>query len=128
YRAIGDTTYTALPMTKGSEGRYTVTLEAKDVPLNGFEYYLEATAGVRTVNSGSSTTPHSVTLIDDVAGPTYGGETPQDQSKVETPQPEISVLLNDPSGVDVDTVQLWVDGTEIKSPAATINRSQVKYA
>ena len=128
YRATGGTTYTALPMIKGSEGRYTVTLEAKDVPSNGFEYYIEAIAGTRTVTSGSSTTPHKVTLKADLVGPSFNGETPQDQSKVETPQPEISVLMNDPSGIDVDTVQLWVDGTEIKAPAAIINKSQVKYA
>ena len=45
YRAAGATEYTALPMVKGSEGRYTAALPAANVPQNGFEYYIEAKAG-----------------------------------------------------------------------------------
>ncbi|WML43963.1 OmpL47-type beta-barrel domain-containing protein [Neobacillus sp. PS3-40] len=127
YRATGKTDFTALPMVIGSEGRYTVTLDAANVPQNGFDYYIEAKAGAQTKQAGSSASPFSVTLIDDTLGPDFSGETPQDKSKIETPHPEISVLINDPSGVDAASVQLWLDGNELKAPDATISKTQVKY-
>ncbi|QCJ41632.1 Ig domain-containing protein group 2 domain-containing protein [Bacillus sp. S3] len=127
YRATGATEYTPLPMVKGSEGRYTVTLAAADVPQNGFEYYIEAKAGTQSKTAGTNETPYAVTLIDDTFGPTISGETPQDGTKVESPTPEISALIDDPSGVDEATVQLWLDGKELKAPAAVISKTQVKY-
>jgi DNA/RNA endonuclease YhcR with UshA esterase domain len=127
YRATGTTNYTALPMTKGSEGRYTVTLDAADVPQNGFEYYIEAKAGVQVESAGTSESPNSVTLIEDTFGPTINGEKPQADTRVESPTPEITALINDPSGVDETTVQMWLDGEELTAPNATINKTQVKY-
>ena len=87
YRATGATEYTALPMGKGSEGRYTVTLPAADVPQNGFEYYIEAKAGEQVKSVGTSSTPNTVTLIDDTVGPEITGETPQngDESRKSSP-------------------------------------------
>ncbi|MFJ7727984.1 CehA/McbA family metallohydrolase, partial [Neobacillus sp. NPDC097160] len=127
YRAIGATEFTALPMVKGSEGRYTVTLPTANVPQNGFEYYIEAKAGTQVQSAGTSAAPYVVKLIEDTFGPTISGETPQDGTKVESPTPEISSLIDDPSGVDETTVQLWLDGQELKAPAAVISKSQVKY-
>ena len=54
YRATGTAEYTALPMGKGSEGRYTVTLPAANVPQNGFDYYIEAKAGEQVQTAGTS--------------------------------------------------------------------------
>ncbi|MCM3729087.1 Ig-like domain-containing protein [Neobacillus cucumis] len=127
YRATGTTEYTALEMAKGSEGRYTATLEAANVPQNGFEYYIEAKAGTQVQTSGTSAAPHPVTLIEDTTGPEISGMTPQDTTKVENPTPEISALIDDASGVDATTVQLWLDGQELTAPAATISKTQVKY-
>ncbi|AZU60951.1 DUF4350 domain-containing protein [Neobacillus mesonae] len=127
YKAKGTSGYTALPMVKGSEGRYTVTLEAAKVPQNGFEYYIEAKAGTQSKTVGSENAPLSVSLIEDTQGPSFNGETPQDGTRVESPQPEISVLIDDPSGVDVTSVKMWLDDKEIKAPEAVISKSQVKY-
>ena len=115
YRATGATEYTALPMGKGSEGRYTVTLPAANVPQNGFEYYIEAKAGEQVQTAGTSAAPYAVTVIDDTVGPVISGETPQNDTKVESPRPEISALINDPSGVEEGTVQMWLDGTRASS-------------
>ncbi|WML46610.1 lamin tail domain-containing protein [Neobacillus sp. PS3-34] len=128
YRAKGTTAeYRALPMAKGSEGRYTATLEAANVPEDGFEYYIEAKAGTKTQAAGSSAAPFIVELIPDQEGPVINGETPQGGTKVESPHPEISALINDPSGVDEASVHFWFDGNELTAPAATINKNQVKY-
>lgn len=127
YRASGTTEYTALSMVKGSEGRYTVTLEAVNVPQNGFDYYIEAKAGEQVQAAGTSAAPYAVTVIEDKVGPEISGETPQNDTKVESPQPEISALINDPSGVDDKTVQMWMDNQELTAPAASISKTQVKY-
>ncbi|MEH7334313.1 DUF4350 domain-containing protein [Neobacillus drentensis] len=127
YRAKDSTEYTALPMVNGGDGRYTATLAAANVPQNGFEYYIEAKAGTQVQSAGTSASPYAVVLVEDKTGPSITGETPQSGDKVESPTPEISALLEDPSGVDETTVQLWLDGKELTAPAATISKTQVKY-
>ncbi|WP_088071672.1 DUF4350 domain-containing protein [Gottfriedia luciferensis] len=127
YREKGITNYSALPMTKGSDGHYAATLTAAKVPSSGFEYYIEAKAGSEVKTAGSSATPFSVKLIEDKEGPSINGETPQNGTKVESPQPEISALLDDPSGVDEKTIHFWFDGEELNGTNATINKGQVKY-
>jgi predicted extracellular nuclease len=127
YRVTGTTEYTALPMTAASEGRYTTILEAANVPQNGFEYYIEAKAGDKTQTSGTSATPHAVTLIEDTEGPRFFGETPVGGSKVESPRPEITIFMEDPSGIDETSLKAWFDGVELDSTNATINKTQVKF-
>ena len=46
--------------------------------------------------------------------------------RVESPRPEISVLMEDPSGVDETTVKVWFDGDE-RYTNATISKNQVKF-
>ncbi|MGG3467488.1 DUF4350 domain-containing protein [Neobacillus pocheonensis] len=127
YRAKDTTEYTALPMVNGGDGRYTATLAAANVPQSGFDYYIEAKAGAQVQSAGTSAAPYAVALVADEEGPAITGETPQSGDKVESPTPEISALLNDPSGVDDTTVQFWLDGKELTAPAATISKTQVKY-
>ncbi|WHY66375.1 lamin tail domain-containing protein [Neobacillus sp. SuZ13] len=127
YRATGTTDYTALPMAKGSEGRYTVTLEAANVPQDGFEYYIEAKAGIQVQSAGTKEAPFTVTLKEDTDAPTISGEKPQNETRVESPHPEITALINDPSGIEEGSVQMWLDGNELTAPAATISKTQVKY-
>ncbi|WP_066321125.1 DUF4350 domain-containing protein [Bacillus sp. FJAT-29814] len=127
YRATGAADYTALPMNATSEGRYTAILLAADVPAAGFEYYIEAKAGEKAKTSGTKEAPHSVALILDKAAPTFTGETPVDKTRVETPRPEIAVVIDDPSGVDPESVKVWFDNQEIDYTKATVNAKQVKF-
>lgn len=127
YRATGTTDYTALPMVKGSEGRYTVTLEAASVPQDGFEYYIEAKAGIQVQSAGTKEAPNVVTLKEDTDAPTISGEKPQNETRVESPHPEITALINDPSGIEDGSVHMWLDDHELSAPAAAISKTQVKY-
>ncbi|MCM3115336.1 Ig-like domain-containing protein [Neobacillus sp. MER 74] len=128
YRAKGETTeYIPLTMGNDDTGRYTATLEAANVPPNGFDYYIEAIAGTKVQSVGTGAAPNSVAVIEDTTGPAFSGETPQKDAKVETPRPEITALINDPSGVDESSVQMWLDDKELKAPEATITKTQVKY-
>ena len=113
YRAAGAADYTALPMTAGSESRYTAVLQAEHVPVEGFEYYIEAKAGESIQSSGTKAAPHQVSLVEDKVGPRIYGEAPVGGTKVESPRPEISVLLEDPSGVDQESVKVSLDGVEL---------------
>ena len=115
YRATGATEYTALPMGDDGSGRYTVTLDVANVPAGDFEYYIEAKAGTNVQSAGTSASPYAVALIEDTTGPAFSGETPLKDAKVETPRPEITALINDPSGVDEASVQMWLDGEELKA-------------
>ena len=85
YRAKDTTDYTEVSMSKSGENRYTVTLPKDQVPQTGFEYYIEAKAGQQTQSAGTSTTPYSVAIVNDTVGPEITGLTPQDNTKVETP-------------------------------------------
>lgn len=125
YRAKGASEYTALQMTAASEARYTAVLAAANVPAEGFDYYIEAKAGIKVQSSGTSAEPHQVSLIEDKQGPRFYGETPAGGTKVESPRPEISVLVEDPSGVDETTVKVWLDGQEITD--AEITKTQVEF-
>ena len=127
YRAKDTTEYTALPMNDSGENRYTVTLPKDKVPQDGFEYYIEAKAGEQTQSAGTSEKPFSVAVVADTEGPVISGLTPQDNTKVETPRPEISALINDPSDIDPASVKLWLDDKELQAPQATINKNQVAY-
>ncbi|MCM3124191.1 MULTISPECIES: DUF4350 domain-containing protein [unclassified Mesobacillus] len=125
YKAKNTVEYTVLPMTAGSNGRYTAVLEASQVPADGFDYYIEAKAGESVKTSGTKEAPHQVSVVLDEEGPRIYSETPVGGSKVESPRPEISVLLEDPSGVDERSVKVSLDGSELTS--ATISKSQVKF-
>jgi 2',3'-cyclic-nucleotide 2'-phosphodiesterase (5'-nucleotidase family)/DNA/RNA endonuclease YhcR with UshA esterase domain len=127
YRETGATDYTALLMTAASEGRYTAILEAANVPQNGFEYYIEAKAGDKSQTSGSSEAPHQVSVIEDLEGPRFFGETPVGGSKVESPRPEITILMEDPSDINVSSIKVWFDGVELDSTKASISKTQVKF-
>jgi hypothetical protein len=125
YRAQDTTEFTALPMTSTTEGRYTVTLPKANVPANAFEYYIEAKSGEKTQTSGTVSAPHQVTVVADTFAPEFLSETPQNGTRVESPRPEISVVMEDPSEVDTTTVKVWFDGTEVTN--ATISKKQVKF-
>jgi DNA/RNA endonuclease YhcR with UshA esterase domain len=127
YRAVGATEFIALPLTAASEGRYTATLEEALVPQTGFEYYVVAKSGEKVQSSGTGETPYLVAVIVDQVGPRFFGETPIGGVKTESPRPEISILIEDPSGVDETSVKAWFDGVEIDPAKAIINKSQVNF-
>jgi uncharacterized protein YdeI (BOF family) len=125
YRALGATEFTALPMTSTTEGRYTATLPRVEVPDAGFEYYIEAKSGDKAQSSGTNAAPHQVKVIADTFAPEFLSETPANGTRVESPRPEISVVMEDPSEIETTTVKVWFDGTEVTN--AVIGKKQVKF-
>ncbi|WP_438315246.1 CehA/McbA family metallohydrolase [Sporosarcina sp. FA9] len=125
YRNIGDGTYSDLPMSGDPQGRYTAVLDHTKITGEEFEYYIEAKAGEKSKFAGTSGAPFKVALVEDKEGPNFYAETPDDGSKVETSRPEISVLMEDPSGVDESSVEVYLDGEKITD--AFISKTQVKF-
>ncbi|MGE6487369.1 CehA/McbA family metallohydrolase [Paenisporosarcina sp. NPDC076898] len=121
YKGTSDSEFTTIPMVGDTENRFTAQLAAGQVPQNGFEYKITATAGTQQQVAG----PFTVTLVEDAEGPQFLSETPQNGTRVETPRPEVAVLIDDLSGVEPSSIQLWIDG-EVKSDAV-VSKTQVKY-
>lgn len=64
YRLQGATEYTVTDMAAGSNNRYTGKVQASDVLVPGFEYYLEINDGRTVVTSGSAALPYTVKVQD----------------------------------------------------------------
>ena len=120
-KATEETVYTEYAMTSDGNGRYTYNLLAANVPQAGFDYYIKATSGDKT----KETAVQAVSLISDEVGPILSGEKPQNTTRVETPRPEISIFMEDPSGVNVNSVELWLDNERVTT--ATITSAQVTF-
>ncbi|TBL80830.1 S-layer homology domain-containing protein [Paenibacillus thalictri] len=116
YRAIGANSYVPLSMS-GDQGNYIATLSAAQVPVSGFEYYIEAAplvgSAVRT--AGSAAAPYSVSLVEDTTGPAILNTVPAQDARVESYRPTISFDLNDPSGVNQDSIVVKLDDNTISA-------------
>ncbi|NOU63324.1 Ig domain-containing protein group 2 domain-containing protein [Paenibacillus sp. LMG 31461] len=116
YRATGGTTYSALPMTSTDQSSYSVTLPAALVPAGStFDYYIEAKDATTTKQSGSPTTPNVVSVVADTFAPQFMDETPIQGTKTEDRQPLISVQYVEPSGLDLTTLAVTLDGQSVQA-------------
>ncbi|TCN00981.1 CARDB protein [Paenibacillus sp. BK033] len=127
YRKAGTTEYTAVPMTLASGSTYTATIPKEAIGSSNFEYYIEAASAVATKTSGSAASPYAVTLISDDEGPEYTGAVPEQDYRVETYRPSIAIELDDLSGIDMNTISLALDETDVtpsitKTPASAANQ------
>lgn len=117
YKAVQASEYMALPFNYLGDHQYSVVLAAEQVPSDAFHYYIEARSGSEMKSSGTADAPHLVTLIVDLEGPRFYGESPAHGSKIERTRPIISVRMEDPSGIDLTTVRMSVDGTDVTQQA-----------
>ncbi|WP_075618337.1 DUF4350 domain-containing protein [Paenisporosarcina indica] len=121
YKATTASDYTTVPMIGDAEGRYTAQILAADVPQTGFDYKITATDGTNEQTVG----PFTVEMVADEEGPQFASETPANGTRVETPRPEISVLIGDASGVDKSSVTLSLDGNLLAD--APISATQASF-
>jgi len=64
FRKIGTTSYESRAMTLTTGNLYSATIEGSKVASPGVEYYIQASDGISTVNSGRPEYPHQVTVVD----------------------------------------------------------------
>ncbi|OXM87313.1 S-layer homology domain-containing protein [Paenibacillus rigui] len=115
YRAVGASGYETLSMVSTDQQQYIAVLPKASVPANAFEYYVEAKAGSDIKQSGSPSAPYTVNVVADTFAPVLDQELPGDMMKVEDNRPSISVHFNEPSGLNVQSLQVLIDGADVTS-------------
>ncbi|MDP4169455.1 MAG: lamin tail domain-containing protein [Bacillota bacterium] len=126
YKQPTDATFKSVDMTASTtdDTNYTATIPGADLTGSSFVYYIEAKNQTETQTAGNASTPFTVSTELDTTGPTINGEQPANQAKIESKQPEISVMMNDPSGVDASKVTIQVDSQDLTN-TATITADKV---
>jgi predicted extracellular nuclease len=115
YRTIGETTYTYNAMTF-SNGEYAYAIPKIKLLKAGLEYYIEASDGVNTTTVPANIEiPYSVAISEvDIAAPEISNLTPADGTSTgDNLRPIISANYNDTSGIDISSVKVYLDDTEI---------------
>jgi alpha-tubulin suppressor-like RCC1 family protein len=65
YRLKDQTTFTSFDMIRdGNTTKYTYLLKSSSITTSTFEYFITAYDGLSTVSSGTSNSPHQVTVLD----------------------------------------------------------------
>jgi hypothetical protein len=127
YRKAGVSEYTKTAMTLSGTTTYSATISKDAIGTSNFEYYIEATSAVASKTSGSAASPYAVTLITDAIGPEYTGAVPEQDYRVENYRPSIAIELDDLSGVDLNSISLKLDESDVtasitKTPASVTNQ------
>ncbi|MGB8954637.1 MAG: CehA/McbA family metallohydrolase, partial [Tumebacillaceae bacterium] len=127
YKGESDSEFTSVAMTSTDNVNYTYTLPAAQVTFSSMQYYIEAEGGGKVETSGTSANPHAVSLVTDAEGPVFSQESPLNGTRVENNRPEISVKMDDPSGIDLASVQVLLDGQDVTAQA-TVQADGIKLA
>ncbi|MDF2533598.1 MAG: hypothetical protein K0Q65_3179, partial [Clostridia bacterium] len=115
YRTIGENTYTNSAMIF-SNGEYAYAIPKIKLQKAGLEYYIQASDGINTTTAPANIeTPYSVTISEiDIAAPEVTNIAPTDGSSTgDNLRPIISANYNDTSGIDISSVKVYFDDTEI---------------
>lgn len=112
YRETGTIDFLSKGMTLES-GHYQATILADELSENGLDYYIEASNGDESVTSGTADAPHHVEIIQDTEGPEFFFASPIDGMKTEDQRPEISVEVNDPSGINEASILMSINGEAV---------------
>ncbi|WP_282937315.1 DUF4350 domain-containing protein [Paenibacillus sp. RC67] len=126
YKNDGETSFASLPMVTTDKLNYNAKIPKQYVTATKMYYYIEAaSAGQATQNSGSAVAPHSMDIVADTDGPSYSNQLPLPMDSIETFHPVVSVDLEDPNGVDANSLTLDIDGKDF-TQAATKTETQMK--
>lgn len=115
YRTIGETTYTNNAMIF-SNGEYAYAIPKIKLLKAGLEYYIKASDGINETTAPTNIEiPYSVTISEiDIAAPEVTNLTPSNGSSTgDNLRPLISANYNDASGIDISSVKVYLDESEI---------------
>ena len=71
YRTTGSNEYKSIVMSKAND-KYSATISALELSLEGLEYYIVASDGVNTINKGTKESPYNVVIKDSSLIAKYG--------------------------------------------------------
>lgn len=129
HRVKGTTEYTESYMTKEGD-IYSKTILSKDLKLEGIEYYIEASDGKNMPTSpAKKENPYKVLVLDiDIIPPVFANAQPKDGAVLDkaSTKPTIKVEYSDLSGINIESVQILVDGID-RTKEAIVTATSVEY-
>ncbi|PEL12109.1 Ig-like domain-containing protein [Bacillus sp. AFS017336] len=125
YKGENEATYHSVNMDTADHINYNGKILEADVPKLKFYYYIEAENAEGKQAVGSSSKPLEVNVVDDQDGPKFYNELPANGDKTDSRHPEIVVKMDDPSGINLSSATISIDGQD-KTSIATINDTEIK--
>lgn len=128
YRTKGADNYKTTAMTKENDN-YTAVIPKADLDPAGLEYYIEARDSVNTSTYPEDiTSPCQVSIAyADGTGPSVTSVTPAaGDATGDNKRPVISASYNDPSGIDVSSIKLYLDGNDVTS-YSSVSAEKIEY-
>lgn len=118
YRTVGQTEYRSIIMSL-ADGNYTGVISRSELNTLGLEYYIEAkdAAGNISTSPADITHPYQVIISDlDVDAPEITDYSPKSGASTgNNLRPVINIKYTDRSGINIDSIKLYINGTEITS-------------
>lgn len=129
YRTQGTADYSRLDMANTSGSEYTAAIPKENLAVPGLEYYIEAGDGTNVVTTPiDKNSPYQVAIsFVDVEGPEIKDIVPEAGSYTgDDVRPVISASYSDASGIDINSVKLYLDENDVTSGAA-VTATVVSY-
>lgn len=129
YRTKGETEYKEKKMSL-INGEYVAVILKSELNIEGLEYYIWATDG-----SNESTSPEDIdnpyfveVVDDDILPPTITSVEPREGAvlKDTNTRPTIKAVYEDPSGIDLSSVSIILDGVNV-TDKAIVEEGSVTY-
>jgi len=128
YREKGAESYNIVNMTK-VENEYSYTILNTALTEEGIEYYIEASDGTNIVTEPENISePYKIIISTaDIYEPEVKNLTPASGTSTgENLRPEISAEYSDASGIDIDSVKLFLDNQDVTAQS-NITESKISY-
>ncbi len=128
HRVKGEENYKLVDMTK-KENVYSYAISKTALSVDGIEYYIEASDGTNTATSPEDIDePYEIIISDaDILPPVVNNLTPASGASTgEELRPVISAEYSDASGIDTESIKLYLDNTDI-TVDANITESKITY-
>lgn len=129
YRVKGSSEYSVIDMS-ASNNVYSAVIPKAELSVSGIEYYIEASDGINIATSPDNiASPYEVAISNaDIIGPEVTNVTPAKDAVLPDTETRtvISAAFSDPSDIDISSVKLLVDGTDVTA-GAVIQAGGVSY-
>lgn len=114
YRSVGDSQFKSINMQKLNDV-YAAVIPKTDLTVQGIEYYIEASDGINTSTFPRDiSNPIRVTIREvDTTKPNILIISPKSGEWVENKRPKISGQIEDISGINLDSLKVFVDNSDI---------------
>jgi len=129
YRVKGEENYNVVDMINNRENVYSYTIPKTALAVEEIEYYIEASDGTNIVTLPDNINePFEIVISDDdILPPEVNNLTPASGSATGVDlRPTISAEYSDESGIDVDSVKLYLDTVDVTADAV-ITKTKITY-